>query len=219
MRAHRAGPEGPAVRSQVISVRFEWLMILVAVLGLAGCRSAPEAAGYLDQIVQARAAKDQTFSTSSDSPIPPNRRDEMLPLSYFPPDPEYRVAAALRVDPGQRPVIDMPTSTGQMRKMERVGVLAFSLKGHALKLSAFVEAGTGVDRLFVPFSDMTTGTETYAAGRYLDLDRTPTGIYDLDFNRAYHPFCYFDSRYDCPYPPAENRLAVPVRAGERLPKT
>ena len=45
-------------------------------------------------------------------------------------------------------------------------------------------------RLFVPFADMTNGAETYAAGRYLDLDRTPTGLYDLDFNRAYHPYCY-----------------------------
>jgi len=73
-------------------------------------------------------------------------------------------------------------------------------------------------RLFVPFGDLTNGNETYPGGRYLDLDRTATGIYDLDFNRAYHPFCVYNSSYDCPYPPRENRLAVPIRAGERLPK-
>ena len=72
------------------------------------------------------------------------------------------------------------------------------------------------DRLFVPFTDITTGAETYPGGRYLDLDRTATGIYQIDFNQAYHPFCYFDDRYDCPYPPPENRLGVPLRAGERL---
>src|SRR5438034_1354480 len=68
----------------------------------------------------------------------------------------------------------------------------------------------------VPFVDLTNGTETYPGGRYLELDRTPTGIYDLDFNRAFHPFCYYNPKYDCPYPPRENRLQIPIRAGERM---
>jgi uncharacterized protein (DUF1684 family) len=100
----------------------------------------------------------------------------------------------------------------------RVGALEFVLKGQRLKLSAFTEADDPKPgRLFVPFTDLTTGTETYAGGRYLDLDRTATGIYDLDFNRAYHPYCFYNSTYDCPYPPPENRLPVPIRAGERMP--
>ncbi|MCE2515458.1 MAG: DUF1684 domain-containing protein, partial [Acidobacteria bacterium] len=51
----------------------------------------------------------------------------------------------------------------------------------------------------------------------LDLPFSPTGVYDLDFNRAYHPTCYFDEEFDCPFPPPQNRLPTPVRAGERLP--
>ena len=65
---------------------------------------------------------------------------------------------------------------------------------------------------------ITSGTETYPAGRYLDLDRNATGIYVIDFNRAYHPYCYYNLTFDCPYPPAENRLTVPIRAGERMRK-
>ena len=72
--------------------------------------------------------------------------------------------------------------------------------------------------IFVPFADATSGEETYAAGRYLELDPTATGIYVVDFNAAYHPFCYYNEEYDCPFPPAENRLPVPIRAGERLPE-
>ena len=53
---------------------------------------------------------------------------------------------------------------------------------------------------------MTSGTETYAAGRYLELDRTPTGLYTIDFNKAYNPYCYYNPTFDCPYPPTENRL-------------
>ena len=101
--------------------------------------------------------------------------------------------------------------------MQRIGTLDFTLKGEPLKLTAFVEAADrDLRRLFVPFGDRTNGTETYPAGRYLDLDRTATGVYDLDFNRAYHPFCLFNPTYDCPIPPRENRLAMPIRAGEKL---
>ena len=114
-------------------------------------------------------------------------------------------------------VLELPTSTRQRRKMRKIGALQFTLKGQALALTAFVDASTNdVSRLFVPFGDLTNGTETYPGGRYLDLERTATGIYDLDFNRAYHPFCLFNSGYDCPVPPRENRLPLPVRAGERL---
>ena len=103
--------------------------------------------------------------------------------------------------------------------MRRIGTLQFTLKGQALTLTAFVDATENdMRRLFVPFGDLTNGTETYTGGRYLDLNRTATGIYDLDFNRAYHPFCYFNPTYECPIPPRENRLSVPVRAGERMDK-
>ena len=69
------------------------------------------------------------------------------------------------------------------------------------------------------FSDLTSGTETYPAGRYIDLSANATGIYELDFNRAYIPYCYYNATYECPLPPPENRLKIPIRAGERLKKS
>jgi len=173
-------------------------------------------ASYPDQIAAWHAEKDQFMRESGESPIPAEKRASFGPLPYFPIDQAYRVPAVLQPVPGG-PAVEMPTSTGQKRKMRRVGTLAFTLKGQPLTLGAFVEAtDTDVRRLFVPFGDLTNGVETYQGGRYLDLERTPTGFYDLDFNRAYHPFCLFNSSYDCPYPPAESRLKVPIRAGERL---
>ncbi len=101
--------------------------------------------------------------------------------------------------------------------MRRIGKLRFTVKGQPETLTAFVDAAENdMRRLFVPFGDLTNGLETYQGGRYLDLDRTATGIYDLDFNRAYHPFCLYNATYDCPVPPPENRLKIPVRAGEKL---
>ena len=172
---------------------------------------------YPQQILAARAAIDEALRSRPNEPVPPHLMSTLLPLKYFPPDIEYVVPASLKLAK-ERIFVDMPTSTGEVRKEERVGVLEFSLKNKPLTLGAFIEAGSDdLNRLFVPFSDLTSGTETYAAGRYLELDRTPTGLYNIDFNKAYNPYCYYNSRYDCPYPPKENRLPLPIRAGQRLP--
>ena len=101
--------------------------------------------------------------------------------------------------------------------MERVGGLEFTLQGQQLTLAAFVEEGQALESLFVPFADKTTGTETYSAGRYLDITPTRTGLYEVNFNKAYNPSCAYNERYECPYPPASNRLSVFVRAGEKAP--
>ena len=119
--------------------------------------------------------------------MPTNRRDELLPLGYFPVGEEYKTGATL-TPISDTTVIKVATSTGTVRNMRRVGTLEFILKGQPLKLTAFVEVGApNVDHLFVPFNDLTSGTESYPGGRYLDLDRNSTGIYEVDFNRAYFP--------------------------------
>ena len=164
-----------------------------------------------------RAEKDR-FMRSADSPVPQEQRRDFPPLEYFPVDPSYNVPASLAVAPG-KDILELSTSGGLRRKMRKIGTLQFTLKEQPLTLTAFVDAETNdVRRLFVPFGDLTNGNETYPGGRYLDLERTATGFYTVDFNRAYNPFCVFNTTYDCPYPPRENRLKVPVRAGEKLHK-
>jgi uncharacterized protein (DUF1684 family) len=197
------------------------LLLLVAGLVASACNAgapppAESAGDYATQVQEERAAKDEAFRNQPDQPVPPDKMKEFLPLKYFAPDPEYVVPASLK-PADHRTVVEMPTSAGKLRKQHRVGLLEFTLKGQALTLGAFVEAGADVNRLFVPFSDMTSGTETYAAGRYLELDRTPTGLYTIDFNKAFNPYCYYNPDFDCPYPPRESRLPLPIRAGERLP--
>jgi uncharacterized protein len=193
------------------------LFAIASAVAACGPDPAAEERSYLGELEQFRTMKDQAMG-SADSPIPSERRSALLPLPYFPASLDYRVPAVLEPS-SERPTIEMPTSTGQLRTMMRVGRLEFTLRGEQLGLSAFIEAGTeDMSRLFVPFTDLTSGTETYPAGRYMDLQRTPTGLYVVDFNRAYHPYCYYNPAYDCPYPPRENRLRIPVRAGERMRK-
>jgi uncharacterized protein (DUF1684 family) len=192
-----------------------WAVGLIVLLAV-GCSSTRKELPYIDEIGVERAAKDKVLGSAGDSPITAERRQLFLPLAYFPVDEGFRVPAQLVPAPGEQ-ALEMPTSRGERRQMRRAGQLKFSVKGQPMTLTAFVEAtDRQMNRLFVPFRDTTNGVETYPAGRYLDLDRTATGLYDLDFNRAYHPYCYYNASYDCPYPPAENRLTTPIRAGERV---
>jgi uncharacterized protein (DUF1684 family) len=198
-------------RIQEIGVR---VLVASLVLAAAACGPAePDESDYLTRLREDRSYKDDFFKNGADSPVPLDRRSWMVPLRYYDPDLSYRVPANLAIGEEQ-PVFDIPTSTGLMRQMRHVGHLEFVLHGEPFRLAALLSEGEG---LFVPFRDETSRDETYAAGRYLDLPFSPTGVYDLDFNRAYHPTCYFDEQYDCPFPPPENRLPRPIHAGEKLP--
>lgn len=196
------------------------LFVALALVCLVACSSGPSApddAAYADRLAAARIAKDQQFREASDSPVPKEKRDALLPLPYFPVDPGYTVPAALKLS-DDRPVFEMPTSTGALRKMQLVGTLEFTFEGERRSLGAFVEDGTQqITNLFVPFADLTTGMDTYAAGRYLDIEPTTTGYYTIDFNRAYNPYCAYNASYECPFPPPSNRLNVEIRAGEKAP--
>jgi hypothetical protein len=199
--------------------RWRIVAAALAVVVTGACSNKPtdDPQAYIRKITASRAAKDADFQSSND-PIPAARKAEFLPLSYFPVDPSYNVLAGLT--PATDDVtLMMPTSTGVQRKMRRVGEMEFTLKGQQMSLVAFNEvAAPDLNHVTLMFSDMTSGTETYAAGRYIDLDRTASGIYSLDFNLAYHPYCYYNPSYECPYPPAENRLKIPIHAGERMRK-
>ena len=191
-----------------------WIVVIAVALSACG----PKEEDYTGKIAAIRAAKDDSFKNDKDSPVPADKKATLIPLAYFPIDELYAVPASLEPAP-DRTRIQVPTSTGKIRDIERVGTLKFSLKGQSLRLTAFVEVDQPqANRLFVPFSDLTSGAETYPAGRYMELDPTPTGIYVVDFNVAYHPYCYYSPEFDCPYPPKENRLEVPIRAGEKMQK-
>lgn len=212
-------PARPARRFRYSEWVRRWFgLIVLACLAIAACAPQVAVEDYTGKIQALRAAKDESFKNDPDSPIPADKKAMMLPLAYFPIDELYAVPATL-VPSADRARIQVPTSIGKIRDLEVVGSLKFTVKGQPMTLTAFMEiTEPRSNRLFVPFADLTSGTETYPAGRYMELDPTPTGIYLIDFNIAYHPYCYYSPEYDCPFPPKENRLAVPIRAGEKMQK-
>ena len=106
----------------------------------------------------------------------------------------------------------------RQREYIRWGEFRFEIDGKKCKLQAYKDSPDDT-RLFVPFRDRTNGEETYGAGRYIDLheeaDKTPDGKWILDFNKAYNPWCAYNSNYACPFVPPENWLDIPIYAGEK----
>ncbi|MGZ8437951.1 MAG: DUF1684 domain-containing protein [Candidatus Limnocylindrales bacterium] len=179
---------------------------------------------YATSVEAFRADKDDYFKNAgAGSPIPVAERDAFTGLPYFPVDPALRFEDRT-LEPytgGEPSSFQIPTSDGRLRPAHRAGILAFDIGGQRRALTAYTfDDGDGDgESLFVPFLDATSGTETYGAGRYLDLEPEEDGTYTLDFNLAYHPSCVYDIRFSCPLTPAENWLPIRIEAGERLRPT
>jgi uncharacterized protein (DUF1684 family) len=157
-----------------------------------------------------RRQKDAWFKSSPDSPLPYGERADFIGLNYYPENADLRLALPLEPFAEQQP-ITMTTSTGGAQEYLRWGQLHFAVGGQPATLTVYYAAWGDY---FVPFVDATSGVETYAAGRYLELRELDDGSFLVDFNLAYNPFCAYSDAYSCPIPPAENRLTVPIRAGE-----
>jgi uncharacterized protein (DUF1684 family) len=202
-----------------VKLVFRQAVALGLVVLAAACTSGPappDESSYVQGVEQWQSARNKAFS-ESDDPIPAARQKIFLPLRYYTVDQRFAVPAQLQVA-DSRVTVEMPTSTGTIRRMELIGKLEFTLEGQRMSLGALVPEGTRqIQDLFVPFADLTTGSETYKAGRYLDIPPTGTGLYTIDFNRAYNPTCAYNDAYECPYPPPSNRLKIAIRAGEKAP--
>lgn len=133
-------------------------------------------------------------------------------LEYWPADPSWRIEARFMPhDVGKSlPIVDI---TGLTTQQANAGLLEFERDGRTWRLEALGEPGRP---LFVIFADRTSGRGSYAAGRYIDLGvPDEKGRVEIDFNRAYNPPCAFTPFATCPLPPPENRLDLPVEAGEK----
>ena len=169
-------------------------------------------------LVEAERAERNALYLGPETPFAPEARKAFSGLRWWPLDPAFRVER-VRLARHPEPVPGRLAATGDdALQMLEVGTFSFTLKGQPCRLLAYAPAPGEADEdyLLVPFRDGTTGDETYGAGRYLDLEPHAEDVYDLDFNRAYHPYCAYDDAWSCTLPPPENRLPVRVEAGERL---
>ncbi len=178
---------------------------------------------WLQDVLGWRRMKDRYMREDPGSPLAPGLRGRFKALGYWVPDPRFRFRVALTKRTPPRKLVVM-TSDGQPRDLLHVGELPFILDGRPLTLEAYAhqrdrdssdDESAGIE-LFIPFRDATSGKESYDSGRYLDI-HVPSldDPVDLDFNRAYNPFCAYSEHYSCPLPPRANWLAMRIEAGEK----
>ncbi|HET9503926.1 MAG TPA: DUF1684 domain-containing protein [Hymenobacter sp.] len=187
-------------------------LLLYSISGTQPTKTLGEA--YLAKLRETRRQKDQTLHNAADSPIPGAQRATFAGLRYFAPVADFRVTASIKRLPVLLPQ-PLAMSLGAPESYQRWGTAEFELNGKPQKLTLLQKAGD--KQLFVPFTDPTNGEQTYGAGRYIDVPLPPAEAneVELDFNQAYNPYCAYNHDYSCPLPLAENRLTVPVVAGEQ----
>jgi uncharacterized protein (DUF1684 family) len=192
------------------------ISIVIIVSLIYAFRGGNDHATYITEINTAREEKDRFMLTSKESPFAKNTED-YNGLSYFPPDPKYRIIADLTPIENKKSVT-LATNDGKEQHFTEYAYAEFDLDGyhHKLVILEVSDMGPFRGKLFFAFGDETSADETYGAGRYLDLEKVPgSKTITLDFNKAYNPYCAYSENYSCPLPPAENLLSIPIRAGEK----
>ncbi len=180
---------------------------------------------YLQTIDTMRVQKDQAFAVLPDSPLPNNEKSRFKGLKYFEVDTSFRVLAA--VERILKPAtINIANSDQTDRPFVGTVLLRFVINKKPFELTAYqsqaeytIVEQTKKDpktRLFIPFSDQTSGNETYATGRYIDIEiENKDTLLRIDFNQAYNPYCAYNPTYSCPIPPQNNHLNTKINAGEK----
>lgn len=166
----------------------------------------------MSELSKFRTSKDDFLAKDHHSPLTTDQKREFNGLDYFSENANLRLELDIE-EFSEKEVIEMQTSTGDVQKHTRYGKIHFEVSGEEVELTLYKDP----HGYFLPFADSLAGEETYGAGRYLEPDALLGGKVLVDFNYAYNPYCAYNDLYSCPLTPWENRLKVPIEAGEKLP--
>lgn len=176
------------------------------------------AQSFNEQIATHREKYKADFVSSERAPL---KEPDLKFLQFYDADSTYRVNAKVILLEGEK-AFKMPTYAGTTADYIRYAKLNFELNGKPVQLTLYrnIALATNAaykDYLFLPFTDQTNNKETYGGGRYIDLRTTAIldGKLELDFNKAYNPYCAYSDGYRCPIPPEENDLQLEIKAGEK----
>ena len=174
---------------------------------------------YNKTIQKFRDEKNKMFKTSDESPLDRKQKKVFDSLSYFPINSAFKVEAKIvKLPLGE--IVTINTTGNKPRKYRKFALAQFNLGGQShelLLLQATDRLSESLHKslLFLAFTDLTSGEDTYGAGRYIDIEKPEGETVVIDFNMAYNPYCAYNSTYDCPIPPQENNLSIAIQAGEK----
>lgn len=194
-------------------MKKRYLIYALACLSACG-----QAKNYDAAINEHRMAYKQGFLTDERAPL---TAADTGYLRFYEPDEAYKVTARFERTPNTLP-FNIPTVSGKTKEYQQYGTATFTINDTTVTLHIYQSVKLRQmkeysDHLFIPFTDATTGFDTYGGGRYLDISTKDLNGNEvvLDFNKCYNPWCAFADGYSCPIPPRENFLKVAIKAGEK----
>lgn len=157
------------------------------------------------------------FADSIKSPLTVEDRLQFKALDFYPIEERFFVIAKFVRTKKEKP-FEMKTSTERKPLYVKYGELSFSIDGKAFKLNVYRNIALSQkkeykDHLFLPFSDLASGNESYIGGKYIDLKISKGNTMTIDFNKSYNPYCAYNHKYSCPIVPLENDLNIEIKAG------
>jgi len=193
-------------------------LILIMLISFTGCHEQDEA--YRQEVQVFQDEWNTFFSDSVKSPLTEEDRQSFQELDFFPVNKKYQVTAAFTRTPDEEP-FEMPTTTERKPVYVKYGEARFELEEKEILLHLFqnlkyAQSEDYDSHLFLPYTDMTSGNESYGGGRYIDLKIPAGDTIVIDFNRSYNPYCAYNPKYSCPIPPPDNHLDIAIRAGVKV---
>lgn len=197
-----------------------FLIIAISLLGLTQSIFAQNE--YKASIIEYQHELNEEYKNPKESPLSSSEQKAFAGHHFFPIDEKYHVIAKFEKLPVAS-IYQMKTTANSIQDYDVYGVATLTLDGKEYRLNIYQSHQLRTqekykDHLFLPFTDQTNGADTYSGGRYIDL-KIPSGdTIELDFNKAYNPYCAYATGYACPIPPKENDLPLTVKAGVMLSK-
>lgn len=158
-----------------------------------------------------------SFADANKSPLLEDDLKSFEGLDFFPISEQFIVKATFIRTKKEKP-FQMKTTTERTPMYKKFGELHFELNGQKMQLNVYqnlelIQKPGFKDYLFLPFSDVSCGKESYIGGRYIDLRIPKSKEVIINFNLAYNPYCAYNYKYSCPIVPLENDLPIAILAG------
>lgn len=200
----------------MVSRNVYYTLSLLILICITACSNADKYgnadAVYAKKLLKERINKDK--EVLSEGIIQEKDIQNFKELHYFLPDTNFIVQAHIRKLP---PIVyTFKTNTDRSPQYFTYCTLEFKIGDSTCHLIAYTRDLELSEGLFIPFKDASAGNETYGGGRYIEMPFDGIGnTLTLDFNRAFNPYCHYNTKYSCPVVPPENVLKVRIAAGEK----
>ncbi|HIP49757.1 MAG TPA: DUF1684 domain-containing protein [Lutibacter sp.] len=197
------------------------LFLLLLITTITACSQqnsfTKEQQALLDTAKEAQHKLNVQYADKEKSPLTDEDFKTFRSLDFYPINLKYTIKATFVKNEFPVP-FEMETTTDRKPIYQKYGTLHFTLDGVSCELPVYQNMAKDIpveykNHIFVPFTDLTTGKESYGGGRYVDLELPFDTTVIVDFNSAYNPYCAYNHKYSCAVPPKENDLKVAIKAG------